>query len=211
MTSQDDAENLVLAGHMSSTATASHIAKTEVVRSTETFSDIVRGLHVFGRKVIAPRSHRSVSLRLTNRGDLEMAVYTVTGAVAGVPLGIKPQIIEVVLDFSSTSLTTSDSVEVFEMKANTLVLMAGVEILTVASTGSPVLDLGDDDDDDLYVAALSGTATGHEINNAAGTAKLYTAADTIDLIANTATFDGKVRVFAVIAEMGTAETAATFA
>ena len=97
------------------------------------------------------------------------------------------------------------------MKANTLVLMAGVEVLTVASTGSPVLDLGDDADDDLYVAALDGTATGHEINNAAGTAKLYTAADTIDLIANTATFDGKVRVFAVVAEMGTAETAATFA
>ena len=92
-----------------------------------------------------------------------MAVYTVTGAVAGVPLGIKPQIVEVVLDFSSTSLTTSDSVEVFEMKANTLVLMAGVEVLTVASTGSPVLDLGDDTDDDLYVAALDGTATGHEI------------------------------------------------
>ena len=38
-----------------------------------------------------------------------MADYTVTGAVAGVPLGIKPQIIEVVLDFSSTNLTTSDS------------------------------------------------------------------------------------------------------
>ena len=140
-----------------------------------------------------------------------MATYTITGAVAGVPLGIKPQLIEVVLDFSSTSLTTSDSVEVFEMKANTLVLMAGVEVLTVASTGSPVLDLGDDADDDLYVAALDGTAAGHEINNAAGTAKLYTAADTIDLIANTATFDGKVRVFAVVAEMGTAETAATFA
>jgi hypothetical protein len=48
----DATENVVLAGHMSSTATASHIAKTEVVRSTETFSDIVRGLHVFGRKVL---------------------------------------------------------------------------------------------------------------------------------------------------------------
>ena len=48
----DSSEHLVLAGHMSSTATASHIAKTEVVRSTESFSDIVRGLHVFGRKVL---------------------------------------------------------------------------------------------------------------------------------------------------------------
>ena len=41
---------------MSSTATASHIAKTEVVRSTEAFSDIVRGLHVFGRKVLRPEA-----------------------------------------------------------------------------------------------------------------------------------------------------------
>ena len=140
-----------------------------------------------------------------------MATYTVTGAVAGVPLGIKPQIVEVVLDFSSTNLTTSDSIEVFEMKANTLVLMAGVEILTATSNSGCVIDLGDDSDDDLYVAALDATATGHEINNAAGTAKLYTSADTIDMIVNSATFDGKCRVFAVIAEMGTAETAASFA
>ena len=140
-----------------------------------------------------------------------MADYTVTGAVAGVPLGIKPQIIEVVLDFSTTNLTTSDSIEVFEMKANTLVLMAGVEILTATSNSGCVIDLGDDSDDDLYVAALDATATGHEINNAAGTAKLYTAADTIDMIVNSATFDGKARVFAVIAELGTAETAASFA
>ena len=140
-----------------------------------------------------------------------MATYTVTGAVAGVPLGIKPQIVEVVLDFSSTNLTTSDSVEVIEMKANTLVLGAGVEILTATSNSGCVIDLGDDSDDDLYVAALDATATGHEINNAAGTAKLYTAADTIDMIVNSATFDGKARVFAVIAELGTAETAATFA
>jgi hypothetical protein len=49
-------EAVVLAGHMSAVATASHIAKTEVVRSTETFSDIVRGLHVFGRKVLRPEA-----------------------------------------------------------------------------------------------------------------------------------------------------------
>ena len=48
----DGSENVVLAGHMSSTSTASHIAKTEVVRSTESFSDVIRGLHVFGQKVL---------------------------------------------------------------------------------------------------------------------------------------------------------------
>ena len=48
----DASENIVLAGHMSAVSTASHIAKTEVVRSTESFSDVIRGLHVFGQKVL---------------------------------------------------------------------------------------------------------------------------------------------------------------
>ena len=52
----DASENVILAGHISSTATASHIAKTEVVRSTESFSDVVRGLHVFGRKILRPEA-----------------------------------------------------------------------------------------------------------------------------------------------------------
>ena len=43
----------VLGGHMSSTATANHIAKIEVIRHPESFSDVVRGLHVFGRKVLS--------------------------------------------------------------------------------------------------------------------------------------------------------------
>ena len=42
----------VLFGHMSSTATANQIAKTEVVRDPDSFADIVRGLHIFGRKVL---------------------------------------------------------------------------------------------------------------------------------------------------------------
>src|SRR5229473_197652 len=38
--------------HMSSTATASQIAKVEKLRSQTSFSDIVRGMHMFGRKVL---------------------------------------------------------------------------------------------------------------------------------------------------------------
>ena len=45
-------ESFALAGHMSAVATASAIAKTEVVRDPNSFADIVRGLHVFGRKVL---------------------------------------------------------------------------------------------------------------------------------------------------------------
>ena len=52
----DASENIILAGHMSAVSTASHIAKTEVVRSTESFSDVIRGLHVFGRKVLRPEA-----------------------------------------------------------------------------------------------------------------------------------------------------------
>ena len=54
-----------LAGHMSSTAPASHIAKTEVVRDTDSFADIVRGLHVFGRKVLRSGAVFSSTLVIT--------------------------------------------------------------------------------------------------------------------------------------------------
>jgi hypothetical protein len=41
-----------LAGHMSSTATAQTITSTEVIRDPDSFGDIVRGLHVYGAKVL---------------------------------------------------------------------------------------------------------------------------------------------------------------
>jgi hypothetical protein len=50
--STNGGEHIFLYGHMSAVATASHIAKTEVIRDPDSFSDIVRGLHVFGRKVL---------------------------------------------------------------------------------------------------------------------------------------------------------------
>jgi hypothetical protein len=50
--STNGGEHIFLYGHMSAVATASHIAKTEVIRDPDSFADIVRGLHVFGRKVL---------------------------------------------------------------------------------------------------------------------------------------------------------------
>ena len=47
---------LVMAGHMSSTATASQIAQTEMFRSPTSFADVCRGLHVFGRKTLRPEA-----------------------------------------------------------------------------------------------------------------------------------------------------------
>ena len=45
-----------IAGHISSTCTAQTIINTEVVRDTASFGDIVRGLHVYGAKVLRPEA-----------------------------------------------------------------------------------------------------------------------------------------------------------
>lgn len=45
---------VILAGHESSTATAEQINKTESFRSPFGFSDIVRGMHMYGRKILRP-------------------------------------------------------------------------------------------------------------------------------------------------------------
>lgn len=51
-TASGSTEYIFLYGHMSAVATANHIAKTELIRDPDSFADIVRGLHVYGRKVL---------------------------------------------------------------------------------------------------------------------------------------------------------------
>ena len=50
------ASGKVMAGHISSTATANTILSTEVIRDPSSFGDIVRGLHVYGAKVLRPEA-----------------------------------------------------------------------------------------------------------------------------------------------------------
>ena len=45
-----------VAGHISSTCTAQTITSTEVIRDPDSFGDIVRGLHVYGAKVLRPEA-----------------------------------------------------------------------------------------------------------------------------------------------------------
>jgi len=45
-----------VAGHMSAVATAQTITSTEVLRDPDSFGDIVRGLHVYGAKVLRPEA-----------------------------------------------------------------------------------------------------------------------------------------------------------
>jgi len=51
-----NATGFLMAGHISSTATAQTITSTEVIRDPSSFGDIVRGLHVYGAKVLRPEA-----------------------------------------------------------------------------------------------------------------------------------------------------------
>lgn len=47
---------VIVAGHRSAVATAMQLTKTESFRSQQTFGDVVRGMHLFGRKILRPES-----------------------------------------------------------------------------------------------------------------------------------------------------------
>jgi hypothetical protein len=44
----------MVAGHDSAVATAQQITKTESYRDPDSFADIVRGMHLYGRKILRP-------------------------------------------------------------------------------------------------------------------------------------------------------------
>ena len=54
--STSNATGKVLAGHMSAVSSAQTITSTEVIRDPDSFGDIVRGLHVYGAKVLRPKA-----------------------------------------------------------------------------------------------------------------------------------------------------------
>ena len=54
--STSNAAGKCMGGHISSTATANTILSTEVLRDPSSFGDIVRGLHVYGAKVLRPEA-----------------------------------------------------------------------------------------------------------------------------------------------------------
>ena len=54
--STTNAAGKCIAGHISSTCTAQTIVNTEVIRDPSSFGDIVRGLHVYGAKVLRPEA-----------------------------------------------------------------------------------------------------------------------------------------------------------
>jgi len=142
-----------------------------------------------------------------------MATYqssAVTGQAINIPAGGGAHVAKVVLDFSSTDLGTSESIDVMNVPADTAVLGAWLEVTTAGTGGD--LDLGDDTDPNRFVAAHD--ATSAVVAPAAGTAGgfIYNANNHI-VVTNGATdaFDGVIKVVVVMTPIGGDPTAATFA
>jgi len=55
-TNQNTDYGVIVAGHDSAVATAEQINKTETYRDPDSFADIVRGMHLYGRKILRPEA-----------------------------------------------------------------------------------------------------------------------------------------------------------
>ena len=139
-----------------------------------------------------------------------MATWTITGGgnTGHSADGKKVRVISEIVDFSKFTTAATDVIQVIELPANSLVLYAGMDILTADSSGnSNQLSLGDGDDVDRYVSASTPTAgmeATRERSGASGAAvgyNYYAAADTIDIVSSAGvTTTAKVRVFAIVAD-----------
>ena len=141
-----------------------------------------------------------------------MATWTITGGgnTGHSADGKKVRVISEIVDFSEFTIATNDVIQVIELPANSLVLYAGLDVLTADGAGnSGTLSLGDGADVDRYVAASTATAGIETTRARAGDSSLgttsigyayYAAADTIDLVNATGSINAKVRVFAVVAD-----------
>ncbi len=53
---QNSNYGVIVAGHEAAVATAQQITKTESYRDPDSFADIVRGMHLYGRKILRPEA-----------------------------------------------------------------------------------------------------------------------------------------------------------
>ena len=136
-----------------------------------------------------------------------MATYNVTGAggTAGHPSnGRTPYLVENTIDISAingdSGAAQNDVLQVLDIPAETIVMEAGVEVLTALSA-NVTLDLGITGGDvDIYV---DGDAKEIGYSAATATARHVAAsADTLDLLVlSAASSAGKVRVYAVMCDV----------
>jgi hypothetical protein len=144
------------------------------------------------------------------------------GSVDGFTAGRMPYFKEVLVDFAAaatakgSALAAADVIEAISVPANSMILNAGLEVITVAGGESSdnTLDLGTGVDADNFVDGfdLDAAAAGAYAQNAAAFQPIVVGtADTIDLTiatATTAPTSGVVRVWAVLIDIDARKTAA---
>jgi hypothetical protein len=133
-----------------------------------------------------------------------------------------PYFKEVLIDFAvaatakGSALAAADVIEAISVPANSMILNAGLEVITVAGgeSNDNTLDLGTGADADNFVDGfdLDAAAAGAYAQNAAAFQPIVVGtADTIDLTiatATTAPTSGVVRVWAVLIDIDARKTAA---
>ena len=145
-----------------------------------------------------------------------MATYNVTGVggTTGHPSnGRTPYLVENTIDISAingdSGTAQNDVIQCIDVPAETLIMAAGVEVLTACSS-SVVIDIGVTgssagfSDPDAFVDAYDATGAAYAPRDVADAAPMLTikTADTIDaLMAGAASSAGKIRVWAVLCDI----------
>ena len=140
-------------------------------------------------------------------------ITTLAGAAsAGRTAGAVPYLVDVTVDFAAaatakgSALAAADVIEALSVPANTVILNAGMEVITAlgGESSDTTFDLGTGVDADNFVDGFDAdaAAAGAYAQNAAAFQPIVNAtADTIDLLiatATTAPTSGEVRVWAVL-------------
>ena len=137
-----------------------------------------------------------------------MATFDKTGkgGTTGHPAnGRTPYLVENTIDMSASGFqpAANDIVQALDIPAESIVMNAGIEVLT-ASPSSVTLDMGDGDTADIYVDNLDSTSTGYSAvhQDVLSTGKIYASADTIDIkVLGAQDTTGKVRAWAVVCDI----------
>ena len=125
-----------------------------------------------------------------------------------------PYLVENTIDISAingdSGTAANDVLRAIDLPAETLIINAGIEVLTASASGV-TLDLGDGGDVDRYIDGLDSTSTGHgaQVANASNVGHVYGSADTLDVkVLGAQDTSGKIRVWALMCDIsGSDETA----
>lgn len=138
-----------------------------------------------------------------------MATQTVTkplfGATSHPTKHTVPYFASVVIDYSTTTHTSTDVMSAITIPANTMVIACGIDVLT-ADAGTGQIDLVDSVHSNTYVTSATIAATGQMLHSnvigALGSTEVfvsYDTTDTLDVTQSVAVFTtAKIRVWALM-------------